>query len=203
VIERSAITGLVLAGGQGARMGGLDKGLQRFGGQPLAQHAAQRLAPQVGPLTINANRHLDQYAAFGWPVHADTLPGYPGPLAGMLAGLAHCTTPWMATVPCDSPLFPADLVDRLAAGLQDAGAQLAVACAPDADGRLRRQPAFCLLPVSLRDDLAAFLAEGGRKIGAWLARYACAEVAFNAPGDAADAFTNANTLEELRVLQRP
>lgn len=198
MVERRDITGLVLAGGQGSRMGGLDKGLQVFEGVPLALHAAQRLAPQVGPLLLNANRHLDQYAAFGWPVHADTLPDYPGPLAGLLTGLTHCTTPWLATVPCDSPAFPHDLVARLARAAGDANAPLAVACAPDSDGRMRRQPVFSLVQSALREDLAAFLAQDGRKIGAWLARHPCVEVPF----DAADAFANANTLDELRALER-
>lgn len=182
-------------------MGGLDKGLQWFEGQPLAQHAARRLAPQVGPLLLNANRHLDQYAAFGWPVHADTLADYPGPLAGMLAGLSHCTTPWLVTVPCDSPAFPLDLVARLARTLHEVGAQVAVACAPDDAGHMRRQPVFSLIDVRLRDDLAAFLAQDGRKIGAWLARQACVEVMFGSPEGGADAFANANTLDELRALQ--
>ncbi|KQP14933.1 molybdenum cofactor guanylyltransferase MobA [Pseudorhodoferax sp. Leaf267] len=198
MVERRDITGLVLAGGQGARMGGLEKGLQGFGGVPLARHAAQRLAPQVGPLLLNANRHLGLYAAFGWPVHADTLPDYPGPLAGLLTGLTHCTTPWLATVPCDSPAFPRDLVARLAQAACDAHAQVAVACAPDAEGRMRRQPVFSLVQSALRADLAAFLAQDGRKIGAWLARHACIEVPF----DDADAFANANTLDELRALER-
>lgn len=201
MIEACHITGLVLAGGQGSRMGGLDKGLQLFQGQPLALHAARRLAPQVGPLLLNANRHLDDYAAFGWPVHADTLQGYPGPLAGMLAGLTHCTTPWLVTVPCDSPVFPLDLVARLASGLHTAGARVAVACAPDGEGRMRKQPVFSLIDATLRDDLAAFVAQDGRKIGAWLARHGCAEVAFGPPEDAGDAFANANTLDELRALQ--
>jgi len=131
------ITGLVLAGGRGSRMGGVDKGLQHYKGRPLVQHVLDRLGPQVGGLMINANRHLDAYAAFGVPVWPDTLADYPGPLAG----LAHCPTPDLASVPCDSPLFPTDLVARLAAALAADAAQIAVAAAVEDGELLQRQHA--------------------------------------------------------------
>jgi molybdopterin-guanine dinucleotide biosynthesis protein A len=191
---RDDITGLVLAGGRGSRMGGVDKGLQLLNGTPLARHALDRLAPQVGPLMISANRNLDAYAAFGVPVWPDEPPDYAGPLAGFLAGLMHCGTPWLATVPCDTPAFPADLVRRLAATQAD----VAIPVTTEQDGVARRQPAFCLLRATLRDDLASFIAGGGRKIDQWLSHHTMAEVPF----DDASAFFNANTLDELRGLEQ-
>ena len=188
------ITGLVLAGGRGSRMGGIDKGLQLYQGRPLVQHALERLVPQVGTLMVNANRHLEAYAAFGVPVWPDTLAGYSGPLAGLAAGLAHCSTPYLVSVPCDSPQFPADLVARMAAALAQADAQVAVAAAVE-DGALRMQPVFCLLHTSLLSDLLAFLHSGQRKVGAWLATQRCVEVRF----DEAAAFFNANTLADLQL----
>jgi molybdopterin-guanine dinucleotide biosynthesis protein A len=196
MIERADITGLVLAGGRGSRMGGADKGLRPLRGRPLAQHAIERLRPQVGPLWVSANRNADAYAALGAPVCADTVPGQPGPLAGVLAGLAACATPWLAVVPCDVPRFPADLVRRLAAGLQAAGAELAIATTLE-DGAPRAHPVFCLLPATLRDDLAASLARDERRVLQWMRRHRCAEVPF----DDAAAFANANTGDDLRRLE--
>ena len=193
MVERHAITGLVLAGGRGTRMGGVDKGLQDFHGQPLALHALNRLRPQVGGLVLSANRHLADYAAFGVPVWPDADAEFAGPLAGMLAGLAHCPTPYLATVPCDAPLFPQDLVARLAA----VDADIVVATAPDDTGVQRTQPVFCLLRTHLHASLAAFLAAGGRKVGQWMAQHHCERVAFGG----AMAFANANTLAELAIIQ--
>jgi molybdopterin-guanine dinucleotide biosynthesis protein A len=192
------ITGLVLAGGQGTRMGGLDKGLQSFQGQPLALYALERLRPQVGALMLSANRHMSNYAALGVPVWADADAEFAGPLAGILAGLEHCSTPYLATVPCDAPLFPTDLVARLAAALATEGAEIAMAAATDATGVLRSQPVFCLLAAGLRDSLAQFLQAGGRKVGAWTARQRTVSVAFPDP----QAFFNANTSAELQSLER-
>ncbi|WP_394788745.1 molybdenum cofactor guanylyltransferase MobA [Rhodoferax sp.] len=189
MIPFDAITGLVLAGGRGSRMGGIDKGLQIFQGEAQAQRALQRLRPQVGSLLLSANRHLDAYAAFGVPVWPDAGSEFSGPLAGMLAGLRHCRTPYLACVPCDAPYFPLDLVQRLAA----LDAEVVMASAPDADGVLRRQPVFCLLRTELQDSLAAFLAGGGRKVGEWTAQHHTLCVPF---GDAR-AFFNANTLADL------
>jgi len=198
------ITGLVLAGGQGTRMGGVDKGLQPLDGTPLALHALRRLAPQVGTLLVNANRNMADYEAFGVPVCPDTVPGFAGPLAGFLAGLAQCRTPWLLTVPCDTPRFPADLAARLAAAAAAQGAEIAMAVAPDSealgDASLRPQPVFCLLRSDLRGSLEHFIAEGGRKAGAWTAQHRCAREPFDRPGDDPRAFFNANTLDELRQL---
>ena len=196
MITRDDITGLVLAGGRGSRMGGVDKGLQLHRGVPLAQHALQRLAPQVGPRMVNANRHFEAYAAFGVPVWPDALPDYPGPLAGFLAGLAHCTTAWLATVPCDTPGFPSDLVARLAEALQAGDAELAMAATAGPDGP-QPQPVFCLLSAGLMPSLLEFTRSGQRKIDRWTARHRCAQVVF----DDSEAFFNANTADELRRLQ--
>ena len=196
-IPTTEITGLVLAGGRATRMGGVDKGLQLHDGQPLARHSLERLRPQVGALLINANRHLDDYAAWGVPVWPDAVPDYPGPLAGFLAGLTHCATPWLVTVPCDSPRFPLDLVARLAQAAQDADAEVAMAATREADGTLQVQPVFCLLRTTLRDSLVQFVASGRRKIDAWTALHRTVPVLF----DDAEAFANANTPDELRRLQ--
>ena len=190
-ISPADITGLILAGGRGSRMGGIDKGLQPWRGQPLAQQVLQRLRPQVGSVLLNANRNLDIYRQWGLPVLSDALPGYPGPLAGFLAGLDACATPYLLTVPCDSPLLPTDLAARLGAGLLAQQAHIAL---PLAGGRL--QPVFCLLDATLRDDLRAFVLSGGSKIDAWTARHPTAVVAF----DDAAAFENINTLDDLQRL---
>ena len=201
MIASDDITGLVLAGGRGSRMGGVDKGLLAYQGLPLALHMARRLAPQVGAVALNANRHAEAYAAFGLPVWRDTVPEQPGPLAGFLAGLVHCATPYLVTVPCDSPRFPADLVARLAQALAVQDAQLALAAGPDPQGEIRPQPVFCLMRVEVADSLARFIASGQGKIGLWAASLRRAVVPFDRPGDDPLAFANANTADELQRLQ--
>ncbi|MDP1967952.1 MAG: molybdenum cofactor guanylyltransferase MobA [Burkholderiaceae bacterium] len=200
------ITGLVLAGGKGMRMGGVDKGLQNFNGLPLALQTLMRLQMQVGHTMINANRNLSAYEAFGAPVWPDVLPDYAGPLAGFLTGLERCETPYLVTVPCDTPLFPLDLVERMGAALVREGAQIAMAAAPQTDGQgrveLRTQPVFCLLGVDLLESLVAFTHGGGRKIDAWTAQHKTVVVPFDAPGDDPQAFYNANTLAELHALEQ-
>lgn len=207
MIDLQDITGVVLAGGRGSRMGGVDKGLQPFGGVPLALHTLQRLQPQVGTTLINANRNLTVYASFGAPVWPDSLADYAGPLAGFLTALERCATPWLLTVPCDTPLFPTDLAARLAAAATAQGADIAMAAAPQADDagqvRVRPQPVFCLLRATLHQSLEKFTASGGRAIRAWASQHACAVVPFDAPGDDPRAFCNANTLAELDALQTP
>jgi molybdenum cofactor guanylyltransferase len=200
-ITPADITGLILAGGRGSRMGGVDKGLQNFNGLPLAQHTLMRLQPQVGSVMINANRNLATYAAFGADVWPDSLADYAGPLAGFLAGLARCKTPYMLTAPCDTPLFATNLVARLATALRHADADIAMAAAREEDGQLRTQPVFCLLRTHLMDSLLAFTSAGGRKIDAWTAQHATVIVPFDLPGDAPNAFFNANTLAELHSLE--
>ena len=195
MIARSDITGLVLAGGRGSRMGGADKGLQTYRGMPLALNAMLRLAPQVAQVMINANRNLAAYESFGVAVWPDSLPDFAGPLAGFLAGLEHCETPWLATVPCDTPGFPTDLVERLAAAAEAEGAEIAVAACPEG-GAMRAQPVFCLLRADLIDSLVRFTEQGGSKIDRWTAQHRRVEVPF----DDERAFFNANTADELRQL---
>jgi molybdopterin-guanine dinucleotide biosynthesis protein A len=200
MIAPEDITGLILAGGRGSRMGGVDKGLQNHLGLPLAMHALLRLQPQVGQMMINANRNLGAYDSMGVPVWPDAMAGggdsYPGPLAGFLAGLEHCETPYLITVPCDTPNFPTDLVSRLTDALVAEGAEIAIAATRE-DGRVQPQPVFCLMAASLMESLVAFIQCGQRKIDRWTGSHRCATVMF----DDADAFFNANTLEELQRLQ--
>ena len=202
MVDASEITGLVLAGGRGSRMGGVDKGLQNFNGIPLALSTLMRLQPQVGELMVNANRNLSAYEAFGAPVWPDVLADYAGPLAGFLTGLERCETPWLVTVPCDTPLFPPDLVARLAQAADQDGAEIAMAAAREEDGQLRAQPVFCLLRRELLESLVRFTHDGGRKIDAWTARHRTVVVPFDAPGDDPRGFFNANTLAELHQLEQ-
>lgn len=191
-IDPDQITGVILAGGRGSRMGGADKGLQPYRGVPLAMHALLRLAPQVGEVMINANRNLAAYESFGVAVWPDALADYPGPLAGFLAGLEHCSTPYLVTVPCDSPHFPEDLVARLARALVEADAEMAMVVTPE-DGGVQRHPVFCLMKSEVLESLVAFVHAGERKIDRWTGKHRTVEVVF----DDASAFFNANTLEEL------
>lgn len=201
----ATVTGFILAGGRGSRMGGADKGLQTLQGTPLALHALLRLQMQSGGrlagVMINANRNLAAYEALGVPVWPDSLDGYAGPLAGFLTGLEQCETPYLLTVPCDSPRFPLNLLERLATALEAQGAEIAMAAAPEADGQLRPQPVFSLMKVELLESLLRFTQAGGRKIDAWTAQHATVIVPFDQPGDDPLAFANANTLEELRALE--
>ena len=195
-IDRKLITGLILAGGRGSRMGGVDKGLQSHLGTPLALHALLRLAPQVGEVMINANRNLSAYESMGVPVWPDGMPDFPGPLAGLLTGLERCETPYLVSVPCDTPNFPTDLVTRLAQTLEAADAEIAMAAAVE-DGSLRTQPVFCLLKSDLLESLVRYMHSGQRKIDHWTAQHRCVVVEF----DDSAAFFNANTLAELHLLQ--
>jgi molybdopterin-guanine dinucleotide biosynthesis protein A len=191
----TAVTGLVLAGGQGSRMGGVDKGLAPFRGRPMVAHVLERLAPQVDEILVNANRNPEAYAAFGHRVIADEIPGFAGPLAGFERGLAHARGELVATVPCDSPFLPADLVPRLRAALESAGADLAVARTG-----AQAHPVFCLMRRAVHGSLEQFLASGQRKIDRWYAALAVVEVAFD---DEPDAFANINTRDELADLEKP
>jgi molybdopterin-guanine dinucleotide biosynthesis protein A len=199
------ITGWVLAGGQGLRMDGADKGLQLFQDQALALRAAKRLETQVHVVKLNANRHLADYARWGYDVHADSLSGFAGPLAGMLTGLQHCSTEWMLCVPCDSPFFPLDLAERLSMAVSAEHSEIATAWAPEVNAKgetnCRPQPVFCLLHRSLQASLFDFLQQGGRKIDAWTAQHSNARMDFNLPHDARHAFANANTWQELKDLE--
>ncbi len=187
-----AVTGVVLAGGQGSRMGGVDKGLQPFRGKPMVAHVLERLAPQVDAILVNANRNIEAYAAFGHRVIADEIAGFAGPLAGFERGLAHATTPLVVTAPCDSPFLPLDLVARLRTALEANQAQLAVAKTGE-----QAHPVFSLMRREVHASLHGFLASGQRKIDKWYAALRVVEVAFD---DEADAFLNINTREELAGL---
>ncbi len=205
MIAPEEITGLILAGGRGSRMGGVDKGLQNLNGMPMALHTLLRLQLQVGQVIINANRNLAAYESFGVPVWPDGLADYAGPLAGFLTGLERCETPFLVTVPCDTPRFPLDLVPRLAEALERDDAEIAMAAAPesgqDGQSQVRPQPVFCLLRVTLLESLVDFTHKGGRKIDAWTAGHKTVVVPFDLPGDDPLAFSNANTLAELQQLE--
>ncbi len=206
MIENNQITAMVLAGGRGSRMGGADKGLQKFNGTPLALHALMRLQMQegglIGELMLNANRNLAAYEAFGVPVWPDSLSDYAGPLAGFLTGLERAELPYLLTVPCDVPHFPADLVQRLAAAFEDPATEIAMVSAPEEDGQLRPQPVFCLMRVELLESLMAFTQGGGRKIDRWTEQHRTVLVPFDQPGDDPRAFANTNTLDELHRLEQ-
>lgn len=188
-----SVTGVILAGGRATRMGGIDKGLVPLAGRPMVEHIIERLRPQTAALLINANRSHDIYAQYQLPLVADRLDDYAGPLAGMASGLAASTTAWVVTVPCDSPLVPADLVARLWEALQREGAELAVAT-----GAGRMQPVFALLPRTLLASLESFLAAGERKIDRWYGRHQVALADFE---DTPEAFLNVNTPADRDALE--
>lgn len=194
-MNKESISGLILAGGRGTRMGHVDKGLQPFGGTTMVAHVLARLEPQVATVAINANRNLDMYAACGVPVWPDDTHDYAGPLAGLQAGLRRCATTYLLTAPCDSPFLPADLAERLLDGLRAIDADLAVAVTEE-NGRRQVHPVFCLLKASLEPVLSAYLDGGGRRMDGWYPQIRVTEVLF----DDADAFRNINTLDELREL---
>ena len=186
------LTGVVLAGGRGQRMGGADKGLSVLHGRPLVAHVIDRLAPQVDEVLLNANRNLDTYAGFGYTVVPDADMSFSGPLAGLRVALAHVCA-WVLTVPCDAPFFPADLAGKLTASLAAQGKTVAVARTVDGV-----QPVFCLAHRDVLAGLDAFLASGGRRFGAWLAEVGACEVDFE---DAA-AFDNLNSMADLDNASR-
>jgi molybdopterin-guanine dinucleotide biosynthesis protein A len=192
--DPARITGLVLAGGQGRRMGGVDKGLALLRGRPMVAWVLDRFAPQVDEIIVNANQNTEQYAAFGHRVVSDEIGGFAGPLAGLHAGLKVASHPFVATVPCDSPFLPQDLVQRLLAAALANHADLAVARTGD-----QPHPVFALVRASVLGHLTGFLAGGGRKIDAWYASLAVVEVPFD---DQAEAFSNINTRGELAALER-
>jgi molybdenum cofactor guanylyltransferase len=183
-----SITGIVLAGGKGSRMGGVDKGLQPLRGKPMVEWVLARFAPQVDEIVINANQNLATYEKYGHRVVSDAIGGFAGPLAGLHAGLNAARHPLVVTVPCDSPFLPTDLVHRLGVSLKSNDLAVAKTGA-------QPHPVFALMKREVRESLEAFLASGGRKIDAWYAALKVVEVSFD---DEADAFRNINTLEELK-----
>ena len=189
-----SITGVVLAGGLGRRMGGVDKGLVDFLGKPMVAHVIQRLQPQVDEILINANREIERYTALGYPVITDDIAGFAGPLAGLHKGMSMASHPYVLTVPCDSPLLPMNLTSRLMNGLIERDADLAVAKTGS-----QAHPVFCLCRKTLLANLESYLQNGGRKIDDWYSTLEVAEVLFD---DNPQAFTNVNTPEELSCLER-
>ena len=187
------ITGVILAGGQGRRMGTVDKGLRELRGKAMAAWVIERFAPQVDEVLINANQNLDVYARFGYRVIPDEIGGFAGPLAGLQRGLSEASHPLVATSPCDTPFLPADLVARLHAALEADAAQLAVARTGD-----QPHPVFCVCRRDVLPHLTAFLQQGGRKIDAWYATLKVVEVVFD---DQPDAFSNINTPSELSAFE--
>jgi len=191
---QSSVTGLILAGGKGSRMGGVDKGLQAFRGKRLVDHVYERFAPQVGGIIINANQNHEEYKTFGVRVVSDAIGGFAGPLAGFHAGLSVSKRPFLASVPCDSPFLPADLIERLYQRIDETGAELAVAKTGE-----QPHPVFSLMRRGVLEHLTDFLKDGGRKIDAWYATLNVVEVGFD---DEAEAFSNFNTLEELAANEK-
>ena len=174
-------------------MGGVDKGLQLLNGRPMAARVLARLAPQVDEVLINANQNLERYALLGCRVLPDRLGGFAGPLAGLHCALSEARNELVATVPCDSPFLPEDLVVRLAEALRDASVDLAVARTG-----MQSHPVFCVARRRLLPHLWTFLQSGGRKIDAWYATLKVVEVAFD---DQPAAFRNINTVEELSAAE--
>ena len=189
------ITGLVLAGGLSRRMGGVDKGLTPLRGKPMVAWVLERLVPQVEEVIINANQNLEIYRGFGPAVVSDAIGGFPGPLAGLQAGMRAASHPLILSVPCDSPFLPADLAQRLARAKSERGADLAVAKTGE-----QAYPVISLCGRELLPHLTDYLARGGRKVDAWYASLKVAEVAFD---DEAEAFSNINTPDELRAFDAP
>lgn len=191
-MDPGALTGLVLAGGQGQRMGGVDKGLVEFAGAPLVSWAIRCLRPHVGEVLVSANRHLEQYAAVADRVVEDIEAGFHGPLMGIYSGLRAARSEWVVIVPCDSPLLPDDLVARLAR-VVETGADIAIA-----DDGERRHPVVAMMRQALHRDLGLALASGERKVGRWYARHECRPVDVS---DCAEAFTNLNSEAERSALE--
>ncbi len=193
----SNITGLILAGGRAQRMGGVDKGLIPFNDKPLIESAIARLKPQVDSILINANRNITKYAHYGYPVIMDETPDFSGPLAGFSIGLKHCKTPYLLTSPCDSPLLPTDLAQKMMDELEASDLDLVYASSIE-HGKLWAQPVFCLMRSGVRDSLKDFLSKGDLKIDHWFKELNSGTVVF----ENAHAFANINTPEELEALEK-
>jgi molybdopterin-guanine dinucleotide biosynthesis protein A len=198
MITSEHITGLILAGGRAQRMGGIDKGLISFHGKPLIESAITRLKPQVSTILINANRSITKYSHYGYPVLMDETPDFSGPLAGFSVGLKHCKTPYLLTSPCDSPLLPTDLAQKMAVELESNNLELVFASSKEDDGKIWSQPVFCLMTSDLQDSLDAFLSKGDLKIDRWFKELRSGTVVF----EHSQAFANVNTPEELAALEK-
>ena len=208
------ITGIILSGGQGTRMGHLNKGLQTFGGTALIEHVINRLKNQVDQIVISANKDINRYEALGYPVWQDNNPSR-GPLSGFLTGLENCSSPYIMVVPCDTPLLPVGIVIELIKRLQDTQTDLCMPATRNLNlGHLnsdapqqrsepfRVQPTFCLLKKSLAPSLREFLNNGGSKVQAWTSQQNSSYLQLETPPFGANAFVNLNTLEELKATER-
>ncbi len=193
-LHQHDITAVILAGGQGQRMGGQDKGLLTLWGKSLIAHVLHTVDGQAGDIVISANRNLDRYREFGRPVYEDILGQRWGPLAGLVTAMRYACTPYVLTVPCDCPCLPADLVERMVNALILANGELCVAH----DGE-RLQNTVALLPCELADDLEAYLNSGQRKAEIWLRQHNLVEAGFS---DQTASFQNINTLEQLQRLEQ-
>ena len=192
------VSAIILSGGRATRMNGVDKGLVMLQNKPLIAHVITQLKPHVDEILINANREIAAYEAFGYPVlqdenDQDTLEKFIGPLAGFLLGLKHAKHDYILTVPCDSPLLPLDLAERLYNGMAASRMDIAVASSAS-----NTHPVFCLMKKSLLPSLQTYIESGERKVSAWQKSQRYVEVDFS---DCADAFVNLNTLEDLKTLE--
>lgn len=199
------VVGTILAGGLSRRMGGNDKSLMKLGGKPMIAHAIERLTPQVGKIIINANRDSADYDDYTLPVIPDTVDGFAGPLAGVLAGMvwARDNVPdarWIASVAADTPFFPTDFVSRCVAGVGHMDDMIALAKSGD-----NFHPVFGLWPIALADDLADWLSsEANRKVLAWVDRHQLAEITFpgfELAGEVLDPYFNINNPDDLQVAE--
>ncbi len=193
ILNKHDVTAVILAGGKGRRMDGKDKGLVDLAGRPLIEYVIEAIEPQVEGIILNANRNREQYAQFGLAVISDALSDFQGPLAGFASALKSATTRYIVTLPCDGPLLPDDLVERLVSALNNSDAEIAVA--HDGD---RMQPVYSLIPVALSSSLQRFLDEGERKIDLWYKRHRTTLVDFS---DCPETFRNINTIEQRDKLQ--
>jgi molybdenum cofactor guanylyltransferase len=193
MITTKDITGVILAGGKGRRMGGLDKGLVEYQQKPLVVHVIERLEPQVGSLLINANRNADKYQSYGFPVIADQLADYQGPLAGFSAAMIAAKTDYVLTVPCDGPLLPTDLVSRLVKAMDRQNAEISVAH----DGQ-RLQSVYALIKRDLLPSLQTCIQTGQRRVDAW---YASQAIALSDFSDTPESFLNINFPEDSDEIQ--
>lgn len=190
---KEIITGVILAGGRAQRMGGCDKGLIKLLGKPLVEYVIRALKPQVAEMIINANRNRERYAAYGYPIIADLMDGFYGPLAGMASAMQAARTPYIVTTPCDSPFVPSDLVKRLYGGIEEQAAEIAVAHNGE-----RLQPVFALLDQNLRSSIIAYLKRGERKIDRWYEEHRLAIIDFS---DQPNTFVNVNTPEDVETVE--
>lgn len=191
-MENNAITCIILAGGRATRMGEQDKGLMMLAGKPMIEYVLEKIKPQINNIIINANKNHHIYEQYGYPIVTDQLPGNCGPLAGMASGLRASTTPFVVTVPCDSPLLPNDLVNKLYVTLKNEDAEI---CTVYCNQRL--QPVFALMSIDLLSSMLGFLNDGKRKIGEWFRKHRLAIADFS---DQADSFVNINTTEQLHTI---